>query len=460
MKRAILKIIFLCFFIRVCGCANQDPPPGGPDDKSPPVVLKIYPANETLNFRDNKITIEFDEYIERRSFMDAFFITPKPDSEIKFNFGGKDVEIEFPGGFKPNTTYNITITKDLRDVRGNNSLNEPIVIAFSTGSRIDKGSISGKVSPPSNDVVSIFCYNLRTHNPDSLDPSKIMPDYISQTGKEGAYIFSNLPSSEFRFFAIIDKDRNSLYDKDFEKIAVTYQDFTISDSSKVDGANFLIEDLLPVIGSREFLELLKPDSAQRVFSSIQNNQENIANVENFYFYFRNNTLTRFDIADKLTLKDTAGNTIRIIYNWYSDSLLQIIPAEPLRFNTIYRFNAVLGSYIYTLNFKTASESKTGKILGTINSKQEIASNVILNLIESSSRILIFKQSKLPDQKQFEFRAIPVGEYRLFAFIDTDNNDRFNYGSAFPFVPSERFVYYEPLLSVKPNWTIDNVFVNF
>lgn len=460
MKCTVFKISILILLIKLCGCANQAPPPGGDDDRTPPVVLEIYPLNETLNFKDNKITIEFDEYIDRRSFMDAFFITPKPDSEINFNFGGKDVEVEFPGGFEPNTTYNITITKDLKDVRGGNTLDKPIIIAFSTGSRIDKGSITGQVFPVSNEVISIFCYDLRKYNPDTLDPVKVEPDFISQTDRAGKYAFMNLPKSEFRFLAILDKDRNSLYDKDFEKIAVTYSDFEISDSIKVEGANFLMEDLTPSIGSREFLNILEADSAQKIFSSLSNNDESVSITENFYFYFRNNTFSRFDIANNLTLKDTSGNSIRIIYNWYSDSLLQIMSVEPLRFNTLYRLGINLPDYNYVLNFKTVSESRTGKVLGMINSKDSISSNVILSLIENSAKITNFRQVKQPGERQFEFRAIPAGDYRLFAFIDSDNISSFTYGSAFPFVPSERFVYYEPLLNIKPNWTIDNVFVNF
>ncbi|MEJ7912652.1 MAG: Ig-like domain-containing protein, partial [Chitinophagaceae bacterium] len=45
------------------GCANIVPPQGGPRDTLPPVLLNVDPPDSTLNFRGNRITFTFDEYV-------------------------------------------------------------------------------------------------------------------------------------------------------------------------------------------------------------------------------------------------------------------------------------------------------------------------------------------------------------------------------------------------------------
>ena len=50
------------------GCANQQPPGGGEEDKIPPKVKILEPRANTLNNRGNSLSFEFDEYVDRRVF--------------------------------------------------------------------------------------------------------------------------------------------------------------------------------------------------------------------------------------------------------------------------------------------------------------------------------------------------------------------------------------------------------
>jgi hypothetical protein len=59
---------------------------------------------------------------------------------------------------------------------------------------------------------------------------------------------------------------------------------------------------------------------------------------------------------------------------------------------------------------------------------------------------------------WEFANIPPGAYRLTAFVDANGNGRYDYGSAFPFMPAERFVVLQTDIQVRPRWTIENVMV--
>ena len=93
------KILFV-FAVLYCiaffaGCANQQPPSGGEDDKVPPKIKYLYPRPNTVNFSGNELTIEFDEYVDRRSFIDAFFVTPKPKGTLSYDWSGKEVTVKF-----------------------------------------------------------------------------------------------------------------------------------------------------------------------------------------------------------------------------------------------------------------------------------------------------------------------------------------------------------------------------
>ena len=146
--RYILSILALFIItIYVYGCANQIPPGGGDEDKTPPKVRIAGPNKNTLNYRGNSISYEFDKYVDRRSFQDAFRISPQIKGDIEYIWSGKDVEIKFEKPFykfDPNKTFVVTINTALKDIHGN-SITQPVAFAFSTGNKIDECSVSGKV---------------------------------------------------------------------------------------------------------------------------------------------------------------------------------------------------------------------------------------------------------------------------------------------------------------------------
>jgi len=208
----------------VFGCANQLPPSGGEDDTSSPKVLKIFPLPNSLNYSGNSISIEFDEYIDRRSFKDALFISPKPMGELNYNWSGKKVEIEFPNNLLKNTTYTFVVGKGLKDIR-NNSITAPIQFAFSTGVSIDNGKINGKVYAQKSDNLMIFAYINKGINDSLMNPINKFPDFFSQVNENSQFYFNHLPQGKFRLFALKDNNKNLLL-RDclttFEKFAIRF----------------------------------------------------------------------------------------------------------------------------------------------------------------------------------------------------------------------------------------------
>lgn len=441
-------------------CANQLPPDGGPPDTTPPVVLSVTPKNNTTNFSGKSILIKFDEYIERRSFIDAFRITPVPKGGFEINYSGTEVEIFFPQGLEKDITYNITINKDLRDLRGNNQIDKPISIAFSTGAKIEKGLISGRVYPEVKDVVSIFVYKLTPENEDTLNPERVPPVYISQTDREGNYAFSNLPSGKFRLLAITDADRNGLLDSKFEKFAVTYSDFEINDTLGVTDANFLIEPLLVEINSTQFYSLMTYDSLNKFGTNFKLREDNVYINPEIYIYFRNTKSSRFQLADGVKLFDSTFRDEKLIYDWKSDSLLMIRPINELKAGSEYKLEISEGEYKYEINFKTVNDNKTSKVSGKYSSVEEILFPVQVQLIFESQKIFYLQKELSDAAPEFEWDMLPFGNYQLFSFIDVNGNGRFDKGNFFPFVPGEKFIYYLPKISLKPNWNVNNLFLEY
>ena len=56
-------LAFFCFGI-LARCASVGTPQGGPRDSLPPKVVMMTPAFGTTNFKDNRITIQFNEYVQ------------------------------------------------------------------------------------------------------------------------------------------------------------------------------------------------------------------------------------------------------------------------------------------------------------------------------------------------------------------------------------------------------------
>jgi len=459
----IFFVLFAVFFASIFfGCANQQPPSGGEDDKSPPKVIKIEPANNAIRFTGNSVKFYFDEYVNRRSFEDAFKISPAPKGRAKFDWGAKDVEVIFEEGFDKNKTYSIVITKDFRDVNGGNQLTSPFVYAFSTGDKIDKGSISGKIYADSYTRLLVSCYIINSQNENFLKPDTLKPDYISQPDETGNYIISNLPPGTYRLYAFNDDDRNNLYNKDVEKISLLPSDITILDSNRLTGNNFLFKNFDLDLKSKEFFKSLKSDSLNVVYSSVENNSEALPIDARFYFYFKNLKVNKYQTADNLKLIDSAANAnVKLVYNWINDSLLQVFTSENLKPGRKYEFDLKIPSANFKRIFRTATEGQMGNISGSVIVKDS------LNFLGQINILLIKKQNPLQQYSVnlskpgvFKFDNIAEGDYTLFAFIDRNNSGKYDYGKYFPFEPSEPFFLYDKDLKVKGMWNAENIQVSF
>ena len=226
-KELIVQSIILTI---ISGCASQLPPGGGDVDRIPPEIVEVYPSQGTTNYDDNYFEIEFSEYIDKRTFNEALFISPIVEGRLLFDWTGTSISVEFAEGLKRDITYTITIGTDVVDLNNKNRMTQSYSFSFSTGSTIDKREIKGKVAHQGSEGVLIFAYK-KDQGVDTLLKRK--PDYVSQTGTDGKYHLNGMGESEYRLFAVKDEYRDLIYDMNQDLIGVPNNDISLvgSDSS-------------------------------------------------------------------------------------------------------------------------------------------------------------------------------------------------------------------------------------
>ena len=237
IKEKIELLIFICA-IFLSGCANQLPPGGGKVDIIPPRVINTYPLNGATYFKDNYIEIDFSKYIVHNTFSQALFISPAITGQSEYDWTGTSVKIFFPGNLKQNVTYVVSIGTNVQDYNNHNHMSESYSFVFSTGSQIDKGSISGKIYADKPDGILIFAY---LKGDSAVNPMKYKPDYISQTGKDGEFKLLGLKYGEYRVFAVRDQYMDFIYQPEQDEIGVPYEDVKLSvQDTLFTGLNYFI----------------------------------------------------------------------------------------------------------------------------------------------------------------------------------------------------------------------------
>ncbi len=209
--------IFWAALIAAGSCARRGVPTGGPKDTIPPKLINMTPSLETVNFDEDELALEFDEYIEARSLKQDIIINP-PVKEYDFYVNRRIVAIELKEDLQENTTYTVNFRDAIKDVSEQNPA-ENIIIAFSTGSKIDSFEVQGQVkdlftNKPAEDVL-IALYP----EGDTLNPFEDPPMYLTKTDEEGRYAIRYIRVGTYKIFAYADKNNNLILDSNTEAFA-------------------------------------------------------------------------------------------------------------------------------------------------------------------------------------------------------------------------------------------------
>jgi hypothetical protein len=210
------------------------PPTGGPKDTAAPLILNSTPDSAGLNFKGQILSFTFNEFVEMKDAGAGIFISPPIKTPPVATLNGKTLKLNFEEPFDSNTTYQVNFSKSISDLTEGNPLKDASFV-FSTGNIIDSLEFSGVVADGfTNKFVKDVLVMLYTQPIDSL-PLKELPRYFARSGEGGKFTISNIKPGKYKSFALVDGNKNYLFDQAEEKIGFIENDIEIN--KKINNGN-------------------------------------------------------------------------------------------------------------------------------------------------------------------------------------------------------------------------------
>ena len=141
-------IALLCILV-LAACASIGSPDGGAYDETPPKVVKCQPANMSVNNREKKLTLTFDEFIVLENASEKVVVSPPQKEMPEIRTSGKKIHITLNDSLKKNTTYTVDFSDAIVDNNEGNPMGN-FTYAFSTGAEIDTMEVSGTLLEAEN----------------------------------------------------------------------------------------------------------------------------------------------------------------------------------------------------------------------------------------------------------------------------------------------------------------------
>lgn len=244
-NRRDFRVLYVLVALGLSSCAKMGAPPGGPEDKTGPLLVSNYPEVNAVNVPRSMVArLEFSEPVNRSSVEAALFLSPDPLQRLRYRWRGQILELVYLDELEEDRTYVISVGNQAKDLRGNPT-GETFTIAFSTGSRIDRGRVEGWVTDQETPQgVSIWAYVPPTES--GIDPSSKSPEYRIQPDETGRFRLGYMRAGAYRVFAIVDRDRNGLWNPSVEPIGLPPWDVSVTDTT-VSWVSFklAIQDTVP-----------------------------------------------------------------------------------------------------------------------------------------------------------------------------------------------------------------------
>jgi len=218
-----LYILFIALFIY--GCAQISRPEGGPKDEDPPKFVSASPENYSLLFEEEKIEIQFDEYVKLNNPQQQIIFSPPilPRPEISpMGVASKEVKIELAlDSLQDNTTYTINFGQSIEDNNEGNPL--PFFkYVFSTGDYLDSLKLEGRINDmnyrEAPEFVSVMLYEKDSLYSDSI-VFKDIPTYVSYVmDSTNTFSLENMRAGTYKLISLEDKNNDYKFNPGREKI--------------------------------------------------------------------------------------------------------------------------------------------------------------------------------------------------------------------------------------------------
>ena len=340
------------FLLVLASCARMGSPDGGWYDDTPPRVVSSSPANQGVNVKAKKVTINFSEYIKLDDPQNKVVISPPQLEMPEIKAAGNRIIVELKDSLKANTTY----TVDFGDAISDNNEGNPLgnyTFSFSTGDHIDTLEVSGYcLNAKDLEPIKGLMVGLYSNFEDSLFHKEPMMR-VSRTNGSGHFTIKGVAPGAYRCFALQDNDGDLVFGQKSEIIA--FNNDSIKPSWKLDARpdtiwldSLHIKDIVPI----RYTHFLPDDITLMCFQEPQTDRYLLKTERNtperlgMYFTYGSDSLPRlrglnFDERNAFILEASQKNDT--LTYWLADTTL--VNKDTLEIEATYLMTDTLGALV-------------------------------------------------------------------------------------------------------------------
>jgi hypothetical protein len=457
---SLLVLISLINVISGPGCANIIPPQGGYRDSIPPLLVKASPADSSKEFKERRITLTFDEFVELQNTRENLVISPIPQTEPVVEAKLRTVVVRLKDSLESNTTYTLNFGNAIKDINEGN-VAKNFTYIFSTGNTFDSLTLSGKVLLAENGKVdSTLAVILHSHGEDSAVVNQ-RPRYLTRLDSAGNFIFRNLPAGTFYLYALKDEAGTHRYFSEKQLFAFTDKPVTLQAVNEPVILYAYSEKappgpvLTPQIairqrggGSEKRLKLqmnLSNGELDLLKNVIINFEQPLRTLDTSAIHFSTDSAF-IPVTSYQILTDTSRKKLTLQTNWKENTLYHIILEKDFAEDTLGR--KLLKTD--TISFKTKKLSDYGSV--RIRFKNlDLSENPVLLFVQNDN---IIKSVPLTSV-EINQPIFPPGQYELRILKDRNKNGKWDAGEFFgKHIQPEIVKPVSRQITVKANWDND------
>lgn len=429
--KQVLSILLIISFIAALqgttGCANIIPPQGGPRDSAAPVLVNASPADSTVNFRGNRIVLNFDEFVDLQEVQGNLLFTPIFENTPIVEARLRAITIRLRDSLEANTTYTFDFGNALRDVNEGN-IARNFSYRFSTGPALDSMELSGTVLNAEDGKIDTTLIVVLHRSREDSAVFKSRPRYVSRVDRSGGFRFRSLPRDTFAIYAIGDAGIMRRYTSGS-------QAFAFADQPVVSG-----QDSIRLFAYKEAAEQQQTTTGssgttaadRRLRFSGSGTQQDL--LQHFSLTFER-PLRNFDSSKVRVATDSAFNPappyrwrldstrreLSLITQWLPDKEYHLVLAQDFATDTLGR--QLLKSD--TVTFRTRRLAEYGSINLDIRGA-DTTQNPILQFVQNDKVVF-----SVPIRSgRFVQQLFLPGDYDLRLLYDRNGNGKWDAGQFF------------------------------
>ncbi|MEP6926344.1 MAG: Ig-like domain-containing protein, partial [Ginsengibacter sp.] len=431
-------------------CAQIVAPTGGPRDTLPPNLLNASPPNGTVNFKGNRITLSYDEYVQLDTkLQEKLLISPTPKINPNIAYKLKTITIKIRDTLQPNTTYRFDLGNSIEDYTEGNAVKN-FSYVFSTGPFIDSLEFSGNVqlaqTGKPDTTLLVLLYN-------DLDDSAVLkrkPKYITRLNTTGDFNFHNLANGRYHVFALKDESGQKIYSNNDEIFAFYDSSIDVTANTPPVKLFAYAEEKSKVKNAQT--NTASSDKKLKYTTSIVSGRQDLLTPLTVEF---NRKLKNFDSL-KIELTDTLLNPYKLVSvsldttrkkiiiknQWLDNADYELIIAKDFATDT-------LGTALAksdTIRFKTKKENDYGSI--KINFKNlEKFKNPVLQFVMNNEVV----NSYPINSAQWSVKLFNPGDYEVRILEDVNQNGIWDPGNYHLKIQPEKVYSISQKINIRGDW---------